>query len=69
MAGSVPGGMGEVFLGRSRGGRRGTVKVVRPYIADGPGFRARFRREVEAARCGLVGSCTARTLRSVYGVT
>jgi hypothetical protein len=26
------------------------AKVVRPYIADEPRFRARFRREVEAAR-------------------
>lgn len=44
------GGMGEVFLGRSRGGRKVAVKIVRPHIADQPGFRDRFRREVEAAQ-------------------
>ncbi|MFF4294127.1 serine/threonine-protein kinase [Streptomyces vinaceus] len=44
------GGMGQVYLGESRGGRRVAVKVVRPEIASDPGFRARFRREVEAAK-------------------
>ncbi|GAA4074179.1 serine/threonine-protein kinase [Actinomadura miaoliensis] len=47
------GGMGQVFLGRSPGGRQVAVKLVRPEHADDPGFRARFAREVQAAR--LVG--------------
>lgn len=44
------GGMGKVYLAQSRGRRRVAVKVVRPEIAADPGFRERFRREVEAAR-------------------
>ncbi|MFG1961144.1 serine/threonine-protein kinase [Nonomuraea sp. NPDC049028] len=44
------GGMGQVFLGRSRGGRSVAVKVVRPELADDAGFRRRFAIEVEAAR-------------------
>ncbi|MGW3377870.1 serine/threonine-protein kinase [Streptomyces hydrogenans] len=44
------GGMGEVFLAESAGGRRLAVKVVRPQYAAEPGFRRRFRREVDAAR-------------------
>ncbi|MGN9782248.1 tetratricopeptide repeat protein [Nonomuraea sp. ZG12] len=47
------GGMGQVFLGRSRGGRPVAVKVVRPELAHDEGFRRRFAIEVEAAR--LVG--------------
>jgi len=42
--------MGQVFLGRSAGGRLVAVKVIRPELADEPGFRARFAREVAAAR-------------------
>ncbi|WUH89000.1 protein kinase [Streptomyces sp. NBC_00433] len=44
------GGMGTVWLARSRGGRLVAVKVVRPELAADPGFRARFRGEVAAAR-------------------
>ncbi|MFD5428010.1 hypothetical protein [Streptomyces sp. NPDC127084] len=47
------GGMGRVFLGRSRGGRAVAVKVVRPELAEGTEgaeFRERFAREVAAAR-------------------
>ena len=44
------GGMGQVFLGRSPGGRLVAVKVIRTELADDPGFRARFAREVAAAR-------------------
>ncbi|MFJ6013124.1 serine/threonine-protein kinase [Streptomyces sp. NPDC092952] len=44
------GGMGRVYLARSEGGRTVAVKVVHAeHVAD-PQFRARFRREVEAAR-------------------
>jgi hypothetical protein len=44
------GGMGQVFLGRSPGGRLVAVKVIRAELAGDPGFRARFAREVVAAR-------------------
>lgn len=43
------GGMGQVFLGESASGRRVAVKQVRPEIAQNPGFRKRFRREVDLA--------------------
>ncbi|MCX4818604.1 serine/threonine protein kinase [Streptomyces sp. NBC_01142] len=44
------GGMGRVYLGRSAGGRTVAVKVVHPHFALDEEFRARFRREVQAAR-------------------
>jgi DNA-binding beta-propeller fold protein YncE len=44
------GGMGRVFLGRSAGGRQVAVKVIHADLAADPEFRARFRREVDAAR-------------------
>ncbi|WP_158071231.1 serine/threonine-protein kinase [Streptomyces sp. CB00455] len=44
------GGMGSVYLGRSRGGRSVAVKVIRPELAQDPDFRRRFAREVDAAR-------------------
>lgn len=44
------GGMGTVYLARSRGGRAVAVKVARPEPAVDPAFRARFRVEIEAAR-------------------
>ncbi|MEV4250063.1 protein kinase [Streptosporangium canum] len=44
------GGMGQVFLGRSPGGRLVAVKVVRPELADNADFRRRFAAEVDAAR-------------------
>ncbi|MGW0646061.1 protein kinase domain-containing protein [Streptomyces badius] len=44
------GGMGRVYLARSAGGRTVAVKVVHEeHITNGE-FRARFRREIEAAR-------------------
>ncbi|WP_327369227.1 serine/threonine-protein kinase [Streptomyces sp. NBC_01217] len=48
------GGMGRVYLGRSAGGRTVAVKVVHPHFALDEQFRARFRREVDAAR--LIGA-------------
>ncbi|MFJ2025159.1 serine/threonine-protein kinase [Streptomyces sp. NPDC087897] len=44
------GGMGVVYLARTLSGRKVAVKVIRPELAQDPGFRDRFRREVEAAR-------------------
>ncbi|GAA1973647.1 serine/threonine-protein kinase [Catenulispora subtropica] len=44
------GGMGHVFLGRTRGGRTVAVKAVKPELAGNPEFRRRFRQEVAAAR-------------------
>ncbi|MEV7714321.1 protein kinase [Streptomyces sp. NPDC088270] len=47
------GGMGQVYLGRSPGGRLVAVKVIRDEISDHPEALARFRREtatVEAVR-------------------
>ncbi len=44
------GGMGQVFLGRSPGGRLVAVKVIRAELAESSDFRARFGREVAVAR-------------------
>ncbi|MET9437748.1 protein kinase [Streptomyces sp. NPDC006551] len=44
------GGMGRVYLARNEGGRTVAVKIVHPHFALDDQFRARFRREVEAAR-------------------
>ena len=52
------GGMGVVFLARSVGGRTVAVKVVRPELAASDDFRARFRREVQAAQA-VSGTYTA----------
>ncbi|MEU6737157.1 protein kinase [Streptomyces physcomitrii] len=55
------GGMGRVYLGRSTGGRTVAVKVVHPHFALDEEFRARFRREVAAAR-KVGGAWTAPVL-------
>ena len=44
------GGMGDVFLGLSAGGRPVAVKVIRTELAADPEFRVRFAREVAAVR-------------------
>ncbi|WNZ11080.1 serine/threonine-protein kinase [Streptomyces sp. 11x1] len=44
------GGMGTVYLSRSRGGQPVALKLVRPEYADSPAFRERFAREVAAGR-------------------
>lgn len=63
------GGMGRVYLGRTRGGRAVAVKVVRPELAEDREFRLRFAREVSAARlvngvftAGVVDADTEATL-------
>lgn len=50
------GGMGQVYLGRSPGGRLVAVKVIRDEIADDPESLSRFRRE----------AATMETVRSPY---
>ncbi|WP_405979551.1 serine/threonine-protein kinase [Streptomyces sp. NBC_00158] len=50
------GGMGQVYLGRSPGGRLVAVKVVREEITGHPEALARFRREAH----------TVRAVRSAY---
>ncbi|HEV3260744.1 MAG TPA: protein kinase [Gemmataceae bacterium] len=55
------GGFGRVFLGRSPEGRFAAVKVIRPELAADPEFRARFRREVAAAR-KVSGRFTAQVI-------
>jgi hypothetical protein len=42
--------MGRVYLGRSPGGRQVAIKVIRTELAEDADFRARFAREVSAAR-------------------
>jgi serine/threonine protein kinase len=44
------GGMGNVYLSFTPGGRAVAVKVVRPEIADDPEFRRRFRQEITIAQ-------------------
>ncbi|MFB8174697.1 serine/threonine-protein kinase [Streptomyces sp. NPDC055966] len=44
------GGMGTVYLARTRGGRAVAVKVAKAELAADAVFRERFRSEVEAAR-------------------
>ncbi|MGW5456576.1 protein kinase domain-containing protein [Nocardia sp. NPDC003979] len=55
------GGMGKVYLGRNSGGRTVAVKVIRPDLLGDPELRARFRREVAAAR-RVAGAFTAPVL-------
>lgn len=50
------GGMGQVYLGLSPGGRLVAIKVIRDEITDHPEALARFRREVG----------TVRAVRSAY---
>jgi eukaryotic-like serine/threonine-protein kinase len=44
------GGMGEVYLAKSPGGRLVAIKLIRPELAEERGFRSRFSSEVSAAR-------------------
>ncbi|MDA2810592.1 protein kinase [Nocardiopsis sp. RSe5-2] len=62
------GGMGQVFLGRSKGGRPVAVKVVRDDLAGDGGFRRRFALEVEAAR-RIGGHYTAQVVDADTGGT
>ncbi|MBP2705964.1 glycoside hydrolase family 6 protein [Microbispora sp. RL4-1S] len=68
------GGMGTVYLGEAPDGTRVAVKLLHHTIAADPGFRRRFRREVEAAK-RVARFCTAAVLdaevdgETVYLVT
>ncbi|WP_217140054.1 protein kinase [Streptomyces sp. AC627_RSS907] len=55
------GGMGQVYLGRSPGGRLVAVKTVHEHLAADPRYRERFRREATAARA-VTGAHTAAVL-------
>ncbi|MFI6344744.1 protein kinase [Streptomyces sp. NPDC050560] len=55
------GGMGRVYLGHGASGRTVAVKSVHPHFALDEEFRARFRREVAAAR-KVGGAWTAPVL-------
>jgi serine/threonine protein kinase len=44
------GGMGQVYLAKSPGGRLVAIKLIRPELADEHGFRARFASEISAAK-------------------
>ncbi|MFI8104807.1 serine/threonine-protein kinase [Streptomyces sp. NPDC086023] len=55
------GGMGRVLLGAAPDGRLVAVKQIHAEYADEDGFRARFRREVDASR-KVSGACTAPVL-------
>ncbi|MCC2278576.1 serine/threonine protein kinase [Streptomyces sp. ET3-23] len=50
------GGMGQVYLGRTQGGRQVAIKVIREDFAGSAEAMARFRREVE----------TVKAVRSAY---
>ncbi|MGW0835073.1 protein kinase domain-containing protein [Streptomyces prunicolor] len=55
------GGMGTVYLGQAPGGREVAVKVVREHFGRDARYRARFLREVAAART-VTGTFTATLL-------
>lgn len=55
------GGMGVVYLGRTPGGRFVAVKLVHEHFGADARYRARFRREVAAART-VTGTFTAPVL-------
>jgi serine/threonine protein kinase len=60
------GGFGRVFLGQAPDGQRVAVKVIKPDLAEDPEFRARFGREVSAAR-KVGGEFTARVVDADTG--
>lgn len=57
------GGMGRVFLAAGPDGRAVAVKLVREQFAGDPGFRERFRREVDASR-RVYGGYTAAVINA-----
>lgn len=55
------GGMGVVYLGEDATGTKAAVKAILPELTSDPGFRARFEREIEAAK-KVESRFTARVL-------
>jgi serine/threonine protein kinase len=55
------GGMGVVYLGEDARGTKAAVKAILPELTSDPGFRARFEREIEAAK-RVESRFTARVL-------
>ncbi|QQM38629.1 serine/threonine-protein kinase [Streptomyces liliifuscus] len=55
------GGMGQVYLARSPGGRLTAIKTIHEHLAEDPHYRERFRREATAAR-RVTGAYTAPVL-------
>ncbi|MEU9955134.1 protein kinase [Streptomyces sp. NPDC050982] len=55
------GGMGQVYLARSPGGRLTAIKTIHEHLATDPHYRERFRREATAAR-RVTGAYTAPVL-------
>lgn len=55
------GGMGVVYLGEDAWGTKAAVKAILPELTSDPGFRARFEREIEAAK-KVESRFTARVL-------
>lgn len=62
------GGMGRVLLGVSPDGRLVAVKLVHEEFTEDDGFRARFRREVEASR-RVSGAYTASVVDADAGAS
>lgn len=61
------GGMGKVYLGRSRTGQLAAVKVLHDQLAEDREFRRRFERELHAAS-RVSGRFTAAVLESSQGI-
>ncbi|WP_234377179.1 serine/threonine-protein kinase, partial [Streptomyces sp. TP-A0356] len=57
------GGMGVVHLAEAPGGTLVALKIMRPELADDPGFRSRFAREVSAVRA-VEGPHTVQVLEA-----
>ncbi|MEI7056140.1 protein kinase [Nocardioides sp. CCNWLW239] len=55
------GGMGVVYLGEDAEGTKAAVKAILPELTSDPGFRARFEREIAAAK-KVESRFTARVL-------
>lgn len=60
------GSMGQVYLARSPDGRQVAIKLVRPELAEEPGFRERFAIEIAAAR-NVSGRFTAAVVDADAG--
>ena len=57
------GGMSVVYLGVAKDGSLVAIKVMRPELADDPGFRKRFGHEVSALT-RVKGVCTVRVIEA-----